>query len=74
VARIGWDRELAVLVDVVVQEVLAEGPGVLDGYEALGEVGEVLEALEVRLSVGLWSDRLQRPTHTWLAGANQRVH
>ena len=42
-----------VLVVVVVEEDLAERPSVLDGPEALGERGAVLEGLELRPGVGV---------------------
>ena len=49
--RVVTDPGVAVVVAVVREEAVAEGPGVLDATEAFGEVRAVLEGLELRLGV-----------------------
>ncbi len=47
------DAGMAVNQVVVVEEVAAKGAGILDGVEAAGEVGPVLQGLEVGFGVGI---------------------
>ena len=56
---------VAVLVVVPGEEVLAVGAGVLDRGEAAGEVGPVLEGLELRLGVGVVVGDVRAGSGTW---------